>query len=68
VILMHLYQSALLNRAAVEALGFTRDTSDLPGGQFVRSPRGPSVRNSLSRPPSAAITYTTLAKTPGAKP
>jgi predicted amidohydrolase YtcJ len=67
VILTHLYQSALLNRAAVAALGFSRETADLPGGQFVRNHAGHPT-GLLIAAPSAAIIYTTLAKTPGLSP
>ncbi len=36
VLVLHLYQSAILNRAAITALGYTKDTPDPPGGQIVR--------------------------------
>ena len=36
VFVLHLYQSALLNRAAVEAVGFTKDSPNPPGGEIVR--------------------------------
>ncbi len=67
VILTHLYQSALLNGAAVQALGLNRDTADPPGGQFVRNHAGDPT-GFLVAAPSAMIIYTTLAKTPGLSP
>ena len=40
VFLLHLYDRALLNRAAVRAVGYTKDTPDFPGGEIVRGPSG----------------------------
>jgi predicted amidohydrolase YtcJ len=40
VLVPHLYQSAILNRAAITALGYTKDTPDPPGGQIVRDHAG----------------------------
>jgi len=64
VILTHLYQSTLLNRAGVQALGLTHETPELPGGQFVRNHAGEPT-GLLIAAPSAMIIYTTLARTPG---
>ncbi len=64
VILTHLYQSTLLNRAAVQALGLGPETPELPGGQFVRNHAGEPI-GLLIAAPSAMIIYTTLARTPG---
>ena len=36
VLVLYLYRSAILNRAAIAALGYTKDTTDPPGGQIVR--------------------------------
>jgi predicted amidohydrolase YtcJ len=33
---LHLYASALLNRAALDVLGFNKDTPDPPGGKIVQ--------------------------------
>jgi predicted amidohydrolase YtcJ len=63
-IVTHLYQSALLNRAALAALRFNRGMPDPPGGQFVRDHAGQPTGLLLAAP-SAMIIYTTLAKTPG---
>ncbi|MFI9617022.1 amidohydrolase [Streptomyces sp. NPDC052023] len=63
VMVMHLYQSALLNRAALKAAGFTRDTPDPKGGQIVRGHDGEPTGMLLAAP-NAMILYSTLAKAP----
>ncbi|WP_306324398.1 amidohydrolase [Streptomyces venezuelae] len=63
VFVLHLYQSAILNRAAVRAAGFTRDTADPKGGQIVRDRTG-EPNGLLLAAPSALILYSTLAKAP----
>ncbi|WP_172899521.1 amidohydrolase [Micromonospora echinaurantiaca] len=63
VFVLHLYQSALMNRAAVRAAGFTRDTPDPRGGQIVRGRDGEPTGVLLAAP-SALILYSTLAKAP----
>lgn len=63
VFVLHLYQSALLNRAAVEAVGYTKDTPDPPGGQIVRGHDG-TPTGLLLAAPAAGILYSTLAKGP----
>ncbi|MFJ2748464.1 amidohydrolase [Streptomyces sp. NPDC087297] len=63
VFVLHLYQSAILNRAAVRAAGFTRDTPDPRGGQIVRDRNG-DPNGLLLAAPSALILYSTLAKAP----
>ncbi|MCX4595291.1 amidohydrolase [Streptomyces sp. NBC_01549] len=63
VFVLHLYQSAVLNRAALKAAGFTRDTPDPKGGQIVRSRDGEPTGMLLASP-SALILYSTLAKAP----
>ncbi|MEU5810609.1 amidohydrolase [Streptomyces sp. NPDC047718] len=63
VFVLHLYQSAILNRAAVRAAGFTRDTPDPRGGQIVRGRDG-EPNGILLAAPSALILYSTLAKAP----
>jgi len=64
VIVTHLYQAALLNRAALRAVGYTSDTPDPPGGEFVRDHAGYPT-GLLIAAPSAMIIYSTLAKRPG---
>lgn len=63
VFVLHLYQSALMNRAAVRAAGFTKDTADPRGGQIVRGRNGEPTGVLLAAP-SALILYSTLAKAP----
>ncbi|MBL1097721.1 amidohydrolase [Streptomyces coffeae] len=63
VFVLHLYQSAILNRAALKAAGFTRDTPDPKGGQIVRG-RDSEPTGMLLAAPSALILYSTLAKAP----
>lgn len=63
VFILNLYQSALLNRAALQAAGFTKDTPDPKGGQIVRG-RGGEPTGMLLAAPSALILYSTLAKAP----
>ncbi|WP_393063758.1 amidohydrolase [Streptomyces sp. LN549] len=63
VFVLHLYQSAVLNRAALKAAGYTRDTPDPKGGQIVRSRDGEPTGMLLAAP-SALILYSTLAKAP----
>ncbi|WP_245687280.1 amidohydrolase family protein, partial [Streptacidiphilus griseoplanus] len=63
VFVLHLYQSAILNRAALKAVGYTRDTPDPRGGQLVRDRNG-DPNGMLLAAPSALILYSTLAKAP----
>ncbi|WP_395575650.1 amidohydrolase [Streptomyces sp. BK79] len=63
VFVLHLYQSALLNRSAVRAAGFTRDTPDPRGGQIVRGRDG-TPTGVLLAAPSALVLYSTLAAAP----
>ena len=63
VFVLHLYQSALLNRAALDAVGFTRDSPNPPGGQIARDHAG-NPTGLLLAAPSAALLYSTLAKGP----
>ena len=63
VFLLHLYDRALLNAAALRAVGYTKDTPEPPGGEVVRDARGVPVGLLLAKP-NAAILYATLAKGP----
>lgn len=63
VFLLHLYDSALLNRAALRALGFDRDTPNPPGGLMARDARG-NPTGLLIAEPSALILYSTIANAP----
>ncbi|MFD5065714.1 amidohydrolase [Streptomyces sp. NPDC058394] len=63
VFVLNLYQSAIMNRAAVQAAGFTKDTPDPRGGQIVRGNDGEPTGMLLAAP-GALILYSTLAKAP----
>ncbi len=67
VFILHLYDRALLNRAALRAVGYTRDTPEPPGGSIVRDARGEPTGLLLAQP-NATILYATLAKGPTLPP
>src|SRR6478736_5471021 len=63
VFLLHLYDRALLNAAALRAVGYTRDTPNPPGGEITRDANGNPTGLLLAKP-NAGILYSTLAKGP----
>ena len=63
VFLLHLYDRALLNGAALRAVGYTKDTPNPPGGEITRDAHGNPTGLLLARP-NAGILYATLAKGP----
>src|SRR5258708_2239715 len=63
VFVLHLYASAMLNRAALRAVGYTRDTPDPPAGEIQRDKAG-NPTGLLIAKPNAFILYSTLAKGP----
>jgi predicted amidohydrolase YtcJ len=63
VFVLHLYDRAWLNRAALRAVGYTKDTPDPPGGEIQRDKTG-SPTGLLIAKPNAKILYDTLAKGP----
>ena len=63
VYLLHLYDRALLNAAALRAVGYTRDTPEPPGGQVVRDSDGNPTGLLLAKP-NASILYATLGRGP----
>jgi predicted amidohydrolase YtcJ len=63
VFILHLYDRALLNAAALRAVGYTKDTPAPPGGEIVRDAAGNPTGLLLAKP-NAAILYATLAKGP----
>ncbi|QIL69071.1 amidohydrolase [Diaphorobacter sp. HDW4B] len=63
VFLLHLYDRALLNGAALRAAGYTKDTPEPPGGEIVRDANGNPTGLLLAKP-NATILYATLAKGP----
>ena len=67
VFILHLYCRALLNRAALRACGYTKDTPDPPGGEIQRDKNGNPTGLLIARP-NAMILYATLAKGPKLPP
>ncbi|HYX37789.1 MAG TPA: amidohydrolase [Oligoflexus sp.] len=63
VFILHLYDRALLNRAALRVCGYTKETKDPPGGQITRDGAGNPTGLLLAKP-NAMILYATLAKGP----
>jgi hypothetical protein len=63
VFLLHLYDRALLNGAALRAVGYTKDTPNPPGGEITRDAAGNPIGLLLAKP-NAGILYATLAKGP----
>jgi predicted amidohydrolase YtcJ len=63
VFILHLYDRALLNRAALRAVGYTKDTPNPPGGEIQRDAAG-NPTGMLIAKPNAMILYATLAKGP----
>jgi predicted amidohydrolase YtcJ len=63
VFILHLYDRALLNRAALRAVGYTRETPDPPGGLIQRDAGGEPTGLLLAKP-NAMILYASLAKGP----
>src|SRR5262245_26703197 len=67
VFVLHLYDRALLNQAALRACGYTRDTPDPPGSEIQRDQQGNPTGLLIARP-NALILYATLARGPKLPP
>jgi predicted amidohydrolase YtcJ len=67
VFILHLYCRALLNRAALRACGYTKDTPHPPGGEIQRDSQGHPTGLLIARP-NATLLYATLAKGPKLPP
>src|SRR6266436_395825 len=63
VFILHLYDRAILNGAAVRAVGYNKDTKDFPGGEIVRDAQGEPTGLLIAKP-NATVLYATLAKGP----
>lgn len=63
VFILHLYDRALLNGAALKASGMTRESPDPIGGRIERDKEG-NPTGMLIAEPNAMILYSTLAKGP----
>src|SRR4029450_11892208 len=67
VFVLHLYDRAWLNGAALRAVGYTKNTPDPPGAAIERDRRG-NPTGLLIAKPNASILYATLAKGPRLSP
>jgi predicted amidohydrolase YtcJ len=67
VFIMHMHQYALMNRAALRAVGYTKDTPDPPDGEIVRQANGEPTGLILAKP-TLIILYATLNKGPKLPP
>ncbi|MDF3887373.1 amidohydrolase [Cupriavidus basilensis] len=67
VFILHLYDRAILNGAALRAVGYTKDTPNPPGGEIVHDKAGNPTGLLLAKP-NATILYATLAKGPKLPP
>lgn len=63
VFVLHLYCQAMLNRAALRAVGYDKDTPNPPGGEIQRDKHGNPTGLLIARP-NATLLYATLAKGP----
>lgn len=63
VFILRLYDRALLNRAALRAVGFTKESKELPGSVIERDKNGEPTGLLIAKP-NALILYSTLAKGP----
>ena len=63
VFLLHLYDRAIVNKAALRALGYNRETPNPPGGEIQRDKAGNPTGLLIARP-NAMILYASLALGP----
>ncbi|MBC7773070.1 MAG: amidohydrolase family protein, partial [Pyrinomonadaceae bacterium] len=63
VFILHLYDRALLNRAALRAVGYDKNTQSPPGCEIQKDASGNPTGMLIARP-NALILYATLAKGP----
>ncbi len=63
VFILHLYDRAILNGAALRAVGYDKNTKDFPGGEIVRNTQGEPTGLLVAKP-NATILYATLARGP----
>lgn len=63
VFILHLYDRAILNAAALRAVGYTKESPDPIGGRIERDKNG-NPTGILIAEPNAMILYSTLAKGP----
>jgi predicted amidohydrolase YtcJ len=63
VFILHLYDRALLNAAALRAAGYTKATPEPPGGAILRDPAG-NPTGMFMAAPNANLLYSALARGP----
>lgn len=63
VFVLHLYDRAMVNKAALRALGYTKETPDPPGGKIERDRQGTPTGLLIAKP-NALLLYASLAKGP----
>ena len=63
VFILHLYDRALLNKAALNAIGYDKNTQEMPGTRIERDKEG-NPTGMLIANPNAIILYATLAQGP----
>ena len=67
VFILHLYCRGMLNKAALRACGYTKDTPNPPGGEIQRDASGNPTGLLIARP-NAGILYATVGKQPKLPP
>jgi predicted amidohydrolase YtcJ len=65
--ILHLYDRAWINAAALRLCGYTKDSPNPPGGEIQRDAKGTPTGLLIARP-NATILYSTLAKAPKLNP
>lgn len=63
VMVLHFYDTALLNKAAVQALGYTKDTPQPAGGEIVRDAQGFPTGVILAKPSMFSV-YSAMRRAP----
>lgn len=63
VMVLHFYDTALLNKAAVQALGYTKDTPQPQGGEIVRDAQGLPTGVILAKPSMFSV-YSAMRRAP----
>ena len=62
-LVMHLYHCVMINKKAIEAAGYDKDTPNPPGAEFEHD-RSDNLTGLITAKPAAVILYQTLAKAP----
>ncbi|SFU43377.1 hypothetical protein SAMN05216552_100341 [Pseudoduganella namucuonensis] len=63
VMVLHFYDTALLNKAAVQALGYTKDTPQPAGGEIVKDAQGLPTGVILAKPSMFSV-YSAMRRAP----